>query len=420
MSVTSTLDKGISLSMKELKRCSKSYEAIQQAVVLGLLNMSGFGFRVRRPERRSQKTLQLMIIEELLCGNVVVDFDKELNKRCSDYVDRELKEANYKDLSMANVESMSAISKVAKTSKDLEKLKQIKRHKDANKAALSFNELIEKANSLGYYFKKRSTKPAKLTLKMMKISSVSGNIKLDVPSINHIGKSINLNVFNRFGKENSSVLVPAKDPEIITIFEGMTHSTNDVSTIQKGNSTDISIENYDADRTIKDSSNSNDKTTNNQKETSDNCSIVNGDNVQSINEFNGNTQQTKGDCNINESFDIETKNNTNLCVENVQQQPQENFVNIESNFPIERFDKSIVLDTSIQLPPLSVLDCGNVDSNFNQQVIYQNYIDYPSYSNTNQDYFEPFLNFTVTDDKNSMDLIDYEETYINDSLPRYY
>ncbi|KAL7716361.1 Uncharacterized protein QTN25_006009 [Entamoeba marina] len=216
---TSAQPKCQNTSMKELKRCSKSYEAIQQSLVLALLNVNGIGFRVKRPERRSQKTLQLMLIEDLTTPQGVISFEKELDLKCAAHVQKELKESKFADLSPADIDSMSSISKVSTGASDLEKLKQIKRHRDANKAAMSFNELVKRAESYGYEFKRRSTKPAKLTLKMMKICQVSGKLNLSMNEINEIGKQVNENVFERFDKSSSAVDVPGKDEAIINIYK---------------------------------------------------------------------------------------------------------------------------------------------------------------------------------------------------------
>ncbi|EDR24829.1 hypothetical protein EDI_100390 [Entamoeba dispar SAW760] len=215
----STTSKTSGYSMKELKRSSKSFEAIQQAVLLGILNINGFGFRIKRPERRSQKTLQLMLIEALTKENTLIQFEHEIDKKCTDLVSKELQECGYTDLRPDDIDTISSLPN---EKHDLEKLKQIKRHRDANRSSLSFAELLQMCEKIGYVFKKRPTKPAKLTVKMSKICSVSGCVSLGLSEINEIGEAINRNVFERFEKSSSSVDVGAYDEAISIIWKNAT------------------------------------------------------------------------------------------------------------------------------------------------------------------------------------------------------
>ncbi|EKE38866.1 hypothetical protein ENUP19_0009G0057 [Entamoeba nuttalli] len=217
----STTSKTSGYSMKELKRSSKSFEAIQQAVLLGILNVNGFGFRIKRPERRSQKTLQLMLIEALTKENTLIQFEHEIDKKCNELVFKELQECGYYDLRPDDLDTISSVS-VPDEKYSLEKLKQIKRHRDANRSSLSFAELLQMCEKIGYVFKKRPTKPAKLTVKMSKICSVSGCVSLGLSEINKIGEAINRNVFERFEKSSSSVDVGAYDEAIGVIWKDAT------------------------------------------------------------------------------------------------------------------------------------------------------------------------------------------------------
>jgi len=127
----------------------------------------------------------------------------------------------YTDLTSDNIDSLSSIPYLNEKY-DIEKLKQIKRHRDANRSSLSFAELLHICETLGYTFKKRSTKPAKLTVKMSKICSISGKISLGLSEINEIGKYVNEMVFNRFDKNCSSVDVFPNDQEIMEVWKNST------------------------------------------------------------------------------------------------------------------------------------------------------------------------------------------------------
>ncbi|ELP93144.1 hypothetical protein EIN_054190 [Entamoeba invadens IP1] len=201
-------------TLKELKRCSKSFEAVQQALILSLLNVNGVGFKVRRPERRSQKTLQLFLVEELNTKTERILFEKNVDEFCAKFVREELKESNYTALTPTDVDSIASITRAATNGISVERLKQIKRHRDANKTSTSFNWLMERCEKFGYQFKKRSTKPTKYTQKLNKICGVCGKAVMTMVEISEIGRLVNEIVYKRFEKASSFVQIPQNDPEI--------------------------------------------------------------------------------------------------------------------------------------------------------------------------------------------------------------
>ena len=202
-------------TLAELKRSSKSFEAIQEAFVLSVLNVNGVGFKARRPERRSQKTLQFLIIEQLFDAHEVFNVEEEIERTCNEYVQNELNDSGITDLQPVDIES---ISRIPQTRYSVERLKQIKRHKDANRVALLFNQLLERADRLGYQFKMRTTKPSKYTVKMKKICGVTGKAVLVVDNIMEIGKRVNVSIFSRFDKVQNVVEVPPYDGDLCEIF----------------------------------------------------------------------------------------------------------------------------------------------------------------------------------------------------------
>ena len=167
MTDTGTL---IQPTLKELKRVSKSFEAIQQSFVIALLNMRGIGFRFRKPERKSQKTIQTLIIEEISDENGTQNYQELLKQQCAIYTNQELENAGFTNLKQENIETIASITKLHYDEHQTEVLKQIKRHKDANCLAFAFNWLLDKARANKISFKERSTKPSKLTVQMLKIS----------------------------------------------------------------------------------------------------------------------------------------------------------------------------------------------------------------------------------------------------------
>ncbi|EDR24831.1 hypothetical protein EDI_100410 [Entamoeba dispar SAW760] len=210
--------KVVTYSMKELKRSSKTFEAIQQALILSILNVNGYGFKIKKPERRSQKTLQLMLVEELYEKGSTILLEENINATCNEIVKKELEENGCIELEPSDIDGSSSIAQLA-SKYDSEKLKQIKRHKNANKIALTFKELLQMSEKLGYKFKYRTTKPAKMTKKLEKISSVYGKVNLTLSNINEIGKRVNESIYERFNKESVSIIIPSHDFIIEKIWD---------------------------------------------------------------------------------------------------------------------------------------------------------------------------------------------------------
>ena len=112
----------------QLKRESKSFEAIQQGTVLALLNTFGFGFEFKRPERIAEKTLQFLIIVEVFYNGKPLEFGRKIDIYCDEQFQAEIDE------------KMS-----------INQIKSLKRRRDLNRAALSFNWLIEYVQQFGYF-----------------------------------------------------------------------------------------------------------------------------------------------------------------------------------------------------------------------------------------------------------------------------
>ncbi|ELP91030.1 hypothetical protein EIN_267460 [Entamoeba invadens IP1] len=174
--------------MNEIKRESKSFEGVQQGVLIALLNSIGFSFEFRRPERYALKTVQYLIINDVYYEGKKLDFGRVIN----DYCEKQFKTEVKKEMSINQV-------------------KTVKRRKDLNRAALTFNWLVDYAEQNGFIVHKRSTKSSKKTLQMEKINEISagGFIIVSQSQMNQIGKQMNQYIVSQFVKEmKSSTLQP--------------------------------------------------------------------------------------------------------------------------------------------------------------------------------------------------------------------
>ncbi|ELP92656.1 hypothetical protein EIN_369780 [Entamoeba invadens IP1] len=212
--------KSSTVTLKQLKRESKSFEASQQAFLIALLNINGYGIRVKRPERRSQKTLQLLLIDQITCEDGIIPFEQEIDDQSAMHAKYELEKFGYTDLQPKDIDAIGTVCGNGRY--DQEKLKQVKRHRDANRSALGFSYLLRMAEGIGYNFKRRSTKPAKLTVKMEKICSMSGRLNVGLTEIKNVGEEVNKLVFTRFDKACSSVDLLPMDKEIMDIWNKAT------------------------------------------------------------------------------------------------------------------------------------------------------------------------------------------------------
>lgn len=173
-----------------VKRESKSFEAIQQGTVIALLNTYGFGFEFKRPERIAEKTIQFLIIEEVFYNGKPLDFGKKITQYCDEQFQAELDERM-----------------------TVNQVKSLKRRRDLNRAALSFNWLIEYVQQFGYLTERRSTKSAKKTLQMEKINKLykRNGYYLTQSEILAIGKEVNAYIISQFVKHEKTTKLKEHD-----------------------------------------------------------------------------------------------------------------------------------------------------------------------------------------------------------------
>ena len=140
-----------------------------------------------------------MIVNDLFYENTSLNFGDEIEKICNDRYEGEKNDA-----------------------KTLKKVRQTRRHKDINKAALTFNNLLKILERHGFELKKRYTKSSYKTLRMDKITDVLFEEKIIVDSkqIVSIGKMINSVIVKTFKKgPYKTTMIEGRNPVIINILK---------------------------------------------------------------------------------------------------------------------------------------------------------------------------------------------------------
>ena len=177
--------------MNEIKRESKSFEGIQQGVLIALLNVLGFSFEFKRPERYALKTTQYLVIKNIFFNGKKLDFGNTIEIFCEQKYKNEIEE------------EMSS-----------NQMKTIKRRKDLNRAALSFNWLVDYCEQNGFTLAKRSTKTSKKTLQMEKVNEIAydENIIISQQQMTEVGKQMNHYIISQFVKEEKTSVLPSFHP----------------------------------------------------------------------------------------------------------------------------------------------------------------------------------------------------------------
>ncbi|EDR27239.1 hypothetical protein EDI_101600 [Entamoeba dispar SAW760] len=175
------------LTLTEIKRQSKSFEALQQGMLFALLSNYGYGFRLKRPERMAKKTLQYLTINEVYYNGLPLRFGYSIEDFCERKYQME-----------------------QRTEMTTSQLKVVKRRKDLNRTAISFSWLIQLAEQNGISFGKRKTKQAKKTIQLEKIKTVVLPNNLGSYSreqINKIGKAVQKHICSLFDKKEKLLTI---------------------------------------------------------------------------------------------------------------------------------------------------------------------------------------------------------------------
>ncbi|KAL7713025.1 TATA-binding protein-associated phosphoprotein [Entamoeba marina] len=150
-----------------LKRQSKSWEAFQQSVLMGILARNGYVFKVSIPEKYSNKVSHLFKIISMERGGIVNKMDEYIRCECKKLCDRE--------------------------SQTVSDVTQLKRHSDKNRISMGLNILLKEAEAHGYSVRRRGTRGSKYTVIAEKFTEIyyKDTIWFDKSNIRVVGKLIN-------------------------------------------------------------------------------------------------------------------------------------------------------------------------------------------------------------------------------------
>ncbi|KAL7717215.1 Uncharacterized protein QTN25_005484 [Entamoeba marina] len=204
------------LSTTEVKRESKSFEALQQGALVALLSSIGFSFEFKRPERIAAKTSQYITINEVYFNNKPLQFGKTIEGYCQKQF-------------LSEYHSGMSVNE----------LKTIKRRKDLNRSALSLKWLIQYVEQFGHSVKRRSIKSAKKTLQMEKVHEVyyDNTLLYTKESIIEIGRQIHCYIISQFDKKEKGLFFPAYNGYCIDILQQNIYNSSTTDQDNSGNAT---------------------------------------------------------------------------------------------------------------------------------------------------------------------------------------
>ncbi|ELP84453.1 hypothetical protein EIN_168080 [Entamoeba invadens IP1] len=189
-------------SKLENKHKSKTFEALQQSTLIGLMNTIGFSFQLRRPERKANKTLQFFYVMETFYYCNRLSFETKISTYCDSRLEDDL-------------------LKLSKTNESYN-LKTIKRRRELSRASMSFNLLVETLENIGFEFITKEGKKSLKTVKMIKIEKILYNneIIFDKQQIKDIGEKVNKIVadFLESNKEDRLPIFNAFDHQVLSNF----------------------------------------------------------------------------------------------------------------------------------------------------------------------------------------------------------
>ncbi|KAL7720026.1 Uncharacterized protein QTN25_002555 [Entamoeba marina] len=162
------------------KRTSKNREAVQQAILIALLNMFGYDVEINKPYKKGNTTMQLYTIQEISTRNDVVW-------------------------------STSLLSYEYHTAKE----------KRQYLDAITNNIMISILQKHGVIVEERATRKGtkECCILMKRINTItSGNYLFELEKLNEIGKNINMIIHNRLIK--CSVVIQHHDQQLMKIIQG--------------------------------------------------------------------------------------------------------------------------------------------------------------------------------------------------------
>ncbi|EDR29971.1 hypothetical protein EDI_346170 [Entamoeba dispar SAW760] len=207
-----------------LKRESKTYEAIQQGVIIGLLIINGYSIEINAPSRFAIKSLQLFSINEIYFNSIAMKFGITINVSCELGYEEEMKEKGEMD---------------EKTKKRV--IKNTKRRRDINKSAITFNTMVQMVENIGYKITKRSIKSAKKTIQMIKIKEIGigEEWKMKEERIQEIGSLINQYIKGLITGTGKTIILRNDDQYINSLFIINTEEENKWMNISESTSHEV-------------------------------------------------------------------------------------------------------------------------------------------------------------------------------------
>ncbi|KAL7720167.1 TATA-binding protein-associated phosphoprotein [Entamoeba marina] len=170
------------LTSVQQKQLSKSIEAYQQAVLIYLLTKKDYTIHLKKLDKKAKKTAQNYPIVSLSHkpSNTTINFQKNVEEVALQYYNREI-----------------ALNPTSE---------QLKRHFDRNKVTIACNNLLEFIQTLGFVVEQRGTRSTKMTVKLNKISKITGN-----------GVTIEKNDILTLGKRDEVVV----NHDLVTFIDGV-------------------------------------------------------------------------------------------------------------------------------------------------------------------------------------------------------
>ncbi|ELP85921.1 hypothetical protein EIN_135050 [Entamoeba invadens IP1] len=194
---------------------SKSYEAIQQGILISLLVANGVSIELNCPSRFASKTMQLFVIRDVYINNISIDFGRRVEEECQKQYELDSREMGVKSIG-----------------KSQDKLvKNLKRRRDLNKAALSFNSIFNLVQNYGYTFDLKQVKGSKKTLQMIKIKNINfnGMVWMNEDEIIRRGTLVNQYITSLCRRGTSSLTFEGYDPQLYQILTSQENKQDNYS-----------------------------------------------------------------------------------------------------------------------------------------------------------------------------------------------
>lgn len=149
---------------------TKSYQAVQQSAIIGLLNLSGFSFEFRRPERKAIKSCNCLDVIKMEYGQTVIVVDEPIQRLCDAFYDDDIRS----DMKGSSNQTLT-------------------RRRNINKIAMVLNTLISWVKECGYTVHTKALRSARTTVQINTITDVcfKRKVLMDSNYIHYVGVTVN-------------------------------------------------------------------------------------------------------------------------------------------------------------------------------------------------------------------------------------